>query len=1089
MPPPHQSARSPRSIGGSASFVTKLGFMDLPLETQKEIVKHVLFRKDLLAIQCVSRHFHRLASARLYSELRFTLTHADSQSYYSLACTRLADALHTFATSEHDYGQFVRNFTLTLSERDTEDVQKRVLSKYHWEEEANRLLNTTLLLMLRKTRMLEVFGWDTAIELSGQVYQALSKIQTLQTVLIRLDTSMIPRIASVTQLGVGQGPVLMPNQNQNPGGFGLLTQGSHATGSSNPTSVTPIIAMHKKGNPHMAGNDKLKFSGFKDLRQLDILGIDNLGFLPDISTCVLACSGTLKSLKLSLSIELARKARKPLAPSAPINPAAQEAMDDEESEDMTPPPQPSSTIPPAPINEADIKKEKAAQESILALVFGLETQHDDKRVDRTLRATAASFKTKENADEIFLENMKNFLGKLVQAKSSLGYKVVAGDKTVLKDLDKAIKKYLHSNSTKVKKPKTMLSSASKTIANGAITIPGTSSHASKAGTAGLLPNHQHTTLDDFDFENFLQSKGGKLPAQSTSGANSMSPYLGFPHFVAGHASSSGPPMSHYTAPTHLHNHSSSSTGYHSQAHVGADNELSWGDKTISEHMKKPLHQLKQEMMNGKLSQELYWALKFDKAEEAYGKWVHEDNPKAIQQMLADEAKKSVELTDMDTESELSGPEEDAVANESLQAGGVAASSSTTPTPYFPAILPDAQDREDDMDIDMEHPDIIDSDEEDLQGTPQVGIDPQALQEAELLLGISSAQTAPSDPKPIEEVERISSVKKPARSVSRVTVLKYTQKKNKSTDETMQEYIRTKHGFHLEELTLYLIPLKPSVIGRALDLSCLRQLTLLSVGPQGGFWSFVAKIQKESSVIQLHYIHTDDVSMAFLNCLAHLNGLQDLFLMRRAAKENDAFSITPPGSIADIRLALRKHIATLQTLMIMNNEDESWDLDTKMLRLLTVKAAVLNELSFSVNIADYHVFMQGIPGLKSLRALHLFAVRTTDPCVSITRECRKFTIDNISHCPDLKIRYLAMAGVVFELARRPHSRPTNKAADVKGKSKAMVGEANPIVDPSTDSDDFSEIESGGLEIACVKHLKFAEVPSIKIFHKNIRTGKL
>jgi hypothetical protein len=106
----------------------------------------------------VSRHFHRLASAKLYKNLGFILTHADSPNYYSSAQGRLADALHLFATSDYDYGIYVKSFVLRLSEKDSEDIQRRVLSKYHWEEEATKLLNTSILLMLRKTRTLEVFG-------------------------------------------------------------------------------------------------------------------------------------------------------------------------------------------------------------------------------------------------------------------------------------------------------------------------------------------------------------------------------------------------------------------------------------------------------------------------------------------------------------------------------------------------------------------------------------------------------------------------------------------------------------------------------------------------------------------------------------------------------------------------------------------------------------------------------------------------------------------------------------------------------------------------------------------------------------------
>ena len=113
--------------------------------------------KDLPKSQLVNKHFHSLASARLYSVLKFTLTHSDGLTYYTKPATRLADLLHTFAISEHDYGQYVKTFRLELSDRDTEEIQKKVLSKYHFEEDAARLLNTTLLLMLRKAHKLEVF--------------------------------------------------------------------------------------------------------------------------------------------------------------------------------------------------------------------------------------------------------------------------------------------------------------------------------------------------------------------------------------------------------------------------------------------------------------------------------------------------------------------------------------------------------------------------------------------------------------------------------------------------------------------------------------------------------------------------------------------------------------------------------------------------------------------------------------------------------------------------------------------------------------------------------------------------------------------
>jgi len=144
-------------------------------------------------------------------------------------------------------------------------------------------------------------------------------------------------------------------------------------------------------------------------------------------------------------------------------------------------------------------------------------------------------------------------------------------------------------------------------------------------------------------------------------------------------------------------------------------------------------------------------------------------------------------------------------------------------------------------------------------------------------------------------------------------------------------------------------------------------------------------------------------------------------------------------------------------------------------------------------------MQGLRGLKSLASMHILNMRTPDQCQSLTRESRKFTIDNITHIPELKIKYLAMDNIVFELARKPsyfrEKEKAKAATDAQGKGKGKEKE-NEVLgaygdgDSMTDGEEnFSDIEAGTLEMACVKHLKFSDLPSVTIFKKEIRTGKL
>ena len=150
----------PRTEAVTMAPSTKRGFMDLPAETQKEIFSFIR-KKDLLVAQHVSKGLHALASARLYHDLKFVFTFP-AENYTTppnpnKPTFRLPEALHTFLTSDHDYAQYVRSFAFLLPEHQTEELSRKAVSRYHVEEEANKLLNTTLLVMLRKAKRLESF--------------------------------------------------------------------------------------------------------------------------------------------------------------------------------------------------------------------------------------------------------------------------------------------------------------------------------------------------------------------------------------------------------------------------------------------------------------------------------------------------------------------------------------------------------------------------------------------------------------------------------------------------------------------------------------------------------------------------------------------------------------------------------------------------------------------------------------------------------------------------------------------------------------------------------------------------------------------
>ncbi|MCJ1356981.1 MAG: hypothetical protein MMC33_006977 [Icmadophila ericetorum] len=1061
------------SSGKAKASRQKFAFEDLPLETQKDIFSWVP-QKSLLTLQLVSQHFHQLASARLYSNLKFVFSHADASSNYSKPKTRLTDVLHTFATSEHDYAQYVKTFALQLSDRD-DDIPSRVPSRFHFDEDATKLLNTTLLLMLRKANTLEAFIWDPSVELNGHVYRALCNINTLQYFHVRLDSLDPPKPP------IGPPGVPPPSQS--------LAQ-AYYPGHPHSGPIPGLASLRSKPKlaPPPNNSGKRKFSTFKGLKRLEILGIDDVGeSLSEIAACVTGSSSTLKSLTLSLSQELARRARR-TTPSAPTMSAAANAdMDDDDDDDDAPTP-PETPAAPAPSNDADVRKERAAQESVLAILFGLEpAAAADRKVDKLLKASAASLKSVEDSNHVFMSELRKIIGQLVQSKSTTPASIAKDKHHVLDLLEKAAEKYLQSDVNKKQKkplppPPPSTSKNHSSSHNWASTIPnGSTQHYT---TASL--SHSSKIEDQFQqqYNQYLANNPGalaeELDFEAIVDAQVQSAYAGSPSFGGNplFADELFADLPHVpVTPSML-----SSAGFHQVGSSGSS--PSWIPSLNGHSIFPSSH-------GNKL---------FNPSVPLPNSVKHQILQQVIQkQSLNGSNSHPQDDSSDDTETE----DEKEVAEES---------SGDAKAPFFPAIEPSTQDKEDAMDIDMEHPDVIESDDDipdqEIIEEPEEFPKPSASilpMQSTAASSSTSLNLPASSPKP-----------KPRSSMSKQT--KKKAKKPKTNEETMQDYLRTTHGFHLEEFSLYLIPVKASVIARGLDLSCLQRLTLLNVGPQGGFWTLVDKVRRESVPIQLKYIHTDDASLAFLNCISQFSGLVDLFVMKRSSKEADGLTSKTTATITDIRiLALRKHISTLKRLMIMNMniEDDSWDLDSKALRLLTAKGSGLLELGISVSMNDYHILMQTLPGLRSLIALHILQIRTQDHCHSVTRECRKFTIDTLSHCPGLRIRYLVMQNMVWVLGpRKSGSRGSKRVKiDVKGKGKSVgasggstaggvssssKGKGKAVdfsgVDVAGDEatlveEDFEEIESGNLEMTSLKQLKFWEVEGIKIFEKEIRTGTL
>jgi len=127
--------------------------MDLPREVQKDIFSHCP-QSDLIGLALVSRHFHELAAAQLYRNFHIVFPDEDDPAFDS-PIDGLAGGLDTFVTSDYDYAKHLRDLSLdTLSA----GIKAEAAYKpYLYNVSCGKFMNTLMLLTLRKATSLESF--------------------------------------------------------------------------------------------------------------------------------------------------------------------------------------------------------------------------------------------------------------------------------------------------------------------------------------------------------------------------------------------------------------------------------------------------------------------------------------------------------------------------------------------------------------------------------------------------------------------------------------------------------------------------------------------------------------------------------------------------------------------------------------------------------------------------------------------------------------------------------------------------------------------------------------------------------------------
>ncbi len=816
--------------------------------------------------------------------------------------------------------------------------------------------------------------------MSGAVYLALHKIKSLKHLRVRLDVSPLPKMVIRHGLPPNHHSATHAQHTQSlsapsqyvpppPPGLGSTSTGSYPGQAGASTNNIKRKKVGGNGAPNYWANPRA-FFGFKYLSTLALMGMSNLDCLQEVAECIKASSATLKSLTLTLSTDLARKARKP----APVNPELDDPSDTELDDDeflndplSFPPGSSLQSSPPA--NEADIRKEKVAQESILARVFDLQSVAAEGRKIEKKLSLSGSQPFPEQDSEAITKKVNTLMKTLMDAP--IASDTDPSSTTTRLDHFKMIREVADLYITSQSVQKKFLKDQAKP--------PGQPAKKPVSSSKPLNPlasdfKLSGSTIQSPGLGSSIETDLAALANSSLLGATGSSSVLNGtqkpPAPMSAWPSSSSPPYTNTNAlPSTIHNSMGSTEKSkslassvpntqhliqqaqkiaqlkaqqaHVQAYMSPYSIGSYANTPVPPNALTP-YQDGSNTNTGVFDATTPYS-PYQPASSNGPVPTSGLNPGSLDELFLPPKNGASNITKKakakTQKAKKAGPAKvTAVADSGEEPETPEKTSPSATHPFFVACKT-SEPAEDDMDIDMEHPD---------EDPEEMGEDQEILPEAEEVevptpRKRAKFELAESISPPLTNRESPLSPK--AEATSTLDTM--------SSDEAMQSYIRAAHGLQLESLSLEWVPLKASIVARALDLSVLKRLTLLEVGQQDAFWTLLLRLQGTSPEISFKSIHTDNVSLPFMKFLATFEGLEELFMHERGTKQVEESATGPPISITVIRkLALQKHANTIKLLMIRNERNDSWDMDTKTLQFLAVKGTELRELGVSLNMKTY-----------------------------------------------------------------------------------------------------------------------------------------
>lgn len=354
---------------------------------------------------------------------------------------------------------------------------------YLYTSSCGKFLSTLLYLTLRKANALEAFRlvlslflrsfprfyelltavlphrWNIRVELSRPVYRELHRISTLKTLHVRMqagDSYYMPPPPLPISFQTHHPPPPPPVHfdfwgTPPPPSLPSLPVLPHPpTGTSPPVlNGPPPLHSHSRSTSNNRFSkhhpqEPPRLSGFKNLKSLSILDIDDLGVIPELRACVKHSYSTLGELQLSLSSSMASQSRKP-PPDSDTDDSDQEYFDD-------PPASHHSNFDNvSPARAFRAQEERKKQEAILGRVLGVEANLQKKPQmqlgpdERDRKGKSRSTAPVEDADprEQFVSSLRGVSTKLMSIVNG-SKDVSATHQDILDAIEKAARKYVDS---------------------------------------------------------------------------------------------------------------------------------------------------------------------------------------------------------------------------------------------------------------------------------------------------------------------------------------------------------------------------------------------------------------------------------------------------------------------------------------------------------------------------------------------------------------------------------------------------------------------------------------------------------------------